>query len=136
MIKAISEKAWLRYKALLPKTRDICAPVLPVTLPYRGRVTQGAIDYVPSGPLLNRLREWLNERGEESVFCFLTEVVSGQEGTDFEVGISQLTEHALSDFVHLENVIVAKNFSWALFIDHEGNLHVAGPEDLFARLRQ
>jgi len=32
-------------------------------------------------------------------------------------------------------VVAGTDFSWALFMDHEGQLHVAGPSELFAGLQ-
>jgi hypothetical protein len=55
---------------------------------------------------------------------------------EYEISVSELTETALSELNSgFENVLVGTDFSWALFIDHEGHLHVAGPTELFACLK-
>jgi hypothetical protein len=52
------------------------------------------------------------------------------------MSVSELTEAALSALnPGFENVLIGPDFSWALFMDHEGYLHVAGPQDLFSCLQ-
>ena len=133
MIKKISNDAWDCYKTLLPKTRGIYEPPLPANLPYQGRV-HGEFDYILSDEVLGRLREWLNKRGDEAVYYFMTEFAEG-DSTDFEVKTSELTKETLSSVNKTyENALVAKDFSWAIFVDHEGALHVSGPKDLMITL--
>ncbi len=134
MVKSISGETCLRYMELLPKNREIGDPPLPITLTRQGQV-KGPFDYVLPDQLLIALRKWLNDRGDNSVFYFLTESVEGEE-TDFEISVPELTHTTLSDInVANENLIVGHEFDWALFTDHEGILHVAGPEDLFSFLK-
>ena len=134
MIKNISENAWLRYKALLPESRKVYEPVLPENLPYQGKI-EGQFDYVLPEELLARIREWMHKRGEKYIYYFLTESAQGEK-TDFEVSISQLTHDNLFEINRShDNAIVSSDFTWAVFVDHEGALHVAGPEDLFSLLR-
>jgi len=126
---------WLRYKTLLSTSHELYVPALPETLPYLG-IIEGPFDYVPPEIILERLRQWLSSRGIASVFYFLTEEVSESHPTDYEISVSELTEATLSALNNgFENVLVGTGFSWALFMDHEGNLHVAGPDDLFACLQ-
>ena len=135
MIKAISEDIWLRYKKLLSTSHKLYVPALPETLPYLGSIA-GPFDYVPPEAILERLRQWLSSRGITSVFYFLTEGISESHPTDYEISVSELTEATLSALNNgFENVLVGTDFSWALFMDHEGNLHVAGPDDLLACLQ-
>ena len=135
MIKAISEDTWLRYKKLLSTSHKLYVPALPETLPYLG-IIEGPFDYVPSAAILERLRQWLSSRGIASIFYFLTEGSSESHQTDYEINVSELTESTLSALNNgFENVLVGTDFSWALFMDHEGNLHVAGPDDLFVCLQ-
>jgi hypothetical protein len=132
MIKAIPQDIWLRYKQLLPTAHELYVPALPKTLPSLG-VIEGPFDYVPPEALLERLRQWLERRGVASVFYFLTESLSEAAPTDYELSIAELTEATLSQLNKgFENVLVGTDFSWGLFMDHEGKLHVAGPEELFA----
>ena len=134
MATPVSQEDWLRYRALLPQKHDLCQIPLPTTLPYQGTL-RGSVNYIPPESLLRGLREWLENRGERSVCYFLTEYVREEEGL-FEVEVSELTERTLANLnANFENVITAKDFSWALFIDHEGGLHVAGPAELFSRLQ-
>ena len=126
---------WLRYKALLSTSLKLYVPALPETLPYLG-IIEGSFDYVLPETVLERLRQWLSSRGIASVFYFLTEGHSESHPTDYEISVSELTEATLSALNNgFENVLVGTDFSWALFMDHEGNLHVAGPDDLFACLQ-
>lgn len=133
MVREISPDAWERYKALLPKTRELYELALPVNLPYQGKV-EGSFDYILPDEVLERLRAWLQSRGEESVYYFKTEGIEG-EATNFEVDIADLTHESLSEVNgHAENAIVGKDFTWAIFVDHEGVLHVSGPPELMRQL--
>jgi hypothetical protein len=135
MIKVVSKDMWRHYKALLPTSHALYVPALPETLPYIG-VIEGPFDYVPPESVLERLRQWLRTRRVTSIFYFLTESVSENRPMEYEISVSELTETALSDLNSgFENVLVGTDFSWALFMDHEGRLHVAGPTELFACLK-
>jgi len=135
MVKIPPKDVWLQYKALLPTAHMLYLPALPTTLPYVG-VIVGPFDYVPPDAVLARLRQWLESQGIGSVFYFLTESSADTHPTDYELSVSELTEAALSALNNgFENVVVGQDFSWALFMDHEGNLHVAGPNTLFACLQ-
>ena len=135
MIKAISEDIWLHYKKLLSTSHKLYVPALPEILPYLGRI-EGSFDYVLPETILERLRQWFRSRGITSVFYFLTEGLSEGHPTDYEIGVSELTEATLSALNNgFENVVVGTDFSWALFMDHEGHLHVAGPTELFSCLQ-
>jgi hypothetical protein len=135
MIKVLPKDIWQRYKALLSTSRKLYIPVLPATLPYLG-IIGGSFDYVPPEAVLERLRGWLNSKGIASVFYFLTEGTSEDGPTDYELSVADLTERTLSELnTGFENVVVGTDFSWALFMDHEGNLHMAGPNELFSCLK-
>jgi hypothetical protein len=132
MIKVISQDVWQQYKAFLPTSHTLYIPALPETLPYAGSIT-GPFDYVPPEPLLAKLRQWLRSKVVASVFYFLTERVAGDHPTDYEISVSELTEANLATLNNgFENVVTGTDFSWALFMDHEGQLHVAGPSELFS----
>lgn len=135
MVKVLPKDLWLRYKALLPISHELYVPALPETLPYVGTI-EGPFDYVPPEPVLERLRQWLHSRGTTSVFYFLTESVAEEQPTDYEISISELTEANLAALNNgFENVVAGPDFSWALCMDHEGQLHVAGPSELFSCLQ-
>ena len=135
MVREISPEAWEQYKALLPSTREIYIPALPVNLSYQGKV-QGSFDYVLPEEVLEQLRAWLQSRGEEFVYFFKTEGIAG-EATNFEVHVAELTHESLSKIdVHCENALAGKDFTWAIFVDHEGDLHVSGPPELMAAFHQ
>ena len=131
----VGNKMWLRYKTLLSTSHELYVPALPETLPYLG-IIEGPFDYVPPEAILERLRQWLSSRGIALVFYFLTEGGSESHPTDYAINVSELTEATLLELNNgFENVLVGTDFSWALFMDHEGNLHVAGPNDLFVCLQ-
>ena len=133
MVRTISDDVWGQYKALLPQTRKLYVPALPANLAYQGKV-EGNFDYVLPDEVLARLREWLQSRGEEFVYYFKTESIAG-EATDFEVPVAELSHNSLAELnVHSENVIVGKDFTWVVFVDHEGAFHVSGPPDLMRKL--
>jgi hypothetical protein len=135
MIKVVSKDMWRHYKALLPTSHALYVPALPETLPYVG-IIEGPFDYVPPESVLERLRQWLRTRGVTSILYFLTESVSENRPMEYEISVSELTETALSELNSgFENVLVGTDFSWALFMDHEGHLHVAGPTELFSCLK-
>lgn len=133
MARVISDDAWRQYKALLPQTRELYVPALPANLPYQGKLA-GSFDYVLPDEVLGRLREWLQSRGEQSVYYFKTEGIE-TEDLNFEIKTAELTHDSLSELdVHSENAIVGKDFTWAVFVDHEGSLHVSGPIELMQKL--
>lgn len=133
MVREISHDAWEQYKALLPQTRELYQLALPVNLPFQGTV-DGVFDYILPDEVLARLRAWLQSRGEESVYYFKTEGVEG-EATNFEVDVAELTHESLEQVNgHSESAIVGKDFTWAIFVDHEGALHVSGPPELMRQL--
>jgi hypothetical protein len=135
MIKVVSQDVWQHYKALLPTSHALYIPALPETLPYAGTI-EGPFDYVPPEPVLEKLRQWLRSKGVASVFYLLTESAAEDHPTDYEISVSELTETTLAALNNgFENVLVSTDFSWALFMDHEGQLHVAGPSELFACLQ-
>ena len=80
------------------------------------------------------LRTWLIDRGEKSVYFFKYEIFQGEKA-EFQISVFQLTWDTLWELQPLENIIVGKDFSWTLYIHHEGILHVAGPKDLFSLLK-
>ena len=135
MIKAVSQDVWQHYKALLPTSHALYVPALPETLPYAGTI-EGPFDYVPPEAVLAKLRQWLYRSGIGFVFYFLTESVAQDRPTDYEISVTELTEATLSELNNgFENVVVGTDFSWALCMDHEGHLHVAGPTELFSSLQ-
>ena len=135
MIKVVPQDVWQQYKTFLPTSHTLYIPALPETLPYAGTIA-GPFDYVPPEPLLAKLRQWLRSKGVASVFYFLTERVAQDHPTDYEISISELTEANLAALNNgFENVVAGTDFSWALFMDHEGQLHVAGPSELFSCLQ-
>ncbi len=130
MIRPADPAVWLNFTRRLPKGRDLYKLQLPADLPYRGKL-QAVLDYVPPDSILQPLREWVARRTDTEVLYFMTEGVTG-EPSDFVITLSSLTHDALASInVGRENVFVGMNGDWALFIDHEGGLHVAGPSDLF-----
>lgn len=133
MIKPISKEVWGQYSTLLSAKRKIYEPALPVNLQYNGKIEAG-IDYVPPEEILTVFKGWLNEQNEVSVYYFLTESVEGEQ-TDFEISVSELNSGVLLGINKGgENVITAKDFAWAIFIDHEGVIHIAGSKSLFSIL--
>jgi len=130
MIKKLPIEVWAEFKSRMPKNRNAFEPALPANLAYRGKLDFKS-DYVPTQSFLDCLRNWLAKQHESSVYYFLTET-TGDEDTDFEVSANQLTNEALSSLNRgNENAIVGKGFDWAIFIDDEGYVHVAGNASLF-----
>lgn len=135
MIQRAPEAEWRRFAAQVSKVRETGEPVLPVQARYCG-VLPGAADYVLSDDLLGCVREWLYERGESRSLYFLTETAPSQVGdASFVVDLWDLNEDALSAVnTGFESVLTGSEFDWALFVDHEGDVHVAGPSELYERL--
>jgi hypothetical protein len=135
MIQRASESEWQRFTAQLRKARAAGDPILPMQAPYRG-VLPGNFDYVLPDDLFACLRDWLYGRGETDVLYFLTETADSQAGDDsFVLSLWDLREDALSEVNSgFESVLTGSDFAWALFIDHEGKVHVAGPPELYNRL--
>jgi hypothetical protein len=134
MLRRAGKDTWDQFVKRLPPGRELYQTLVPTDLTYHG-VVQGNFDYVPPNSLLAALRMWLEERGEEEVLYFLTETV-GSEAGDFVVSLSSLTEEELAEVNRgRESAFSGIRGDWALFMDHEGRLHVAGPSDLFDTLR-
>jgi len=135
MIQHASDAEWRLFAAQLSKARRPGEPVLPAEAPYRG-VLPGTYDYVLPDDLLVCLRDWLLERGETRVLYFLTETVRSQAGeANFAIDLWDLNENALSEANSgFESVLTGRDFSWAIFVDHDGAVHVAGHSDLYERL--
>jgi hypothetical protein len=134
VIELISDEYWQQLAALLPASRAPGEPVIPRTAVRAGRLHH-SYDYVLCDAILSCIGDWMRSRGETHALYFLTEVVSGQDAT-FRVSSWDLNEETLASVNGgFENVITATDFSWAVFVDHEGVAHVAGPEELFTRLR-
>ena len=109
--------------------RDTIYPGVAGNPAYVGTIA-GPFEYVPPEPLLAKLRQWLRSKGVASVFYFLTERVAGDQPTDYEISVSELTAANLATLNNgFENVVAGTDFSWALFMDHEGQPHVAGPTE-------
>ncbi len=137
MVEEIAESFWLGYKALLPKNRENNDPVLPEHLPYQGSV-QGEFGLIPSEETCEVLRGWLKEKGDHHVLYFVTEGTTDEigAGPNFKIGNSELTEETLAAInAGNESVIMAPDYAWAVFIDHEGKLHISGPNELADLLR-
>ena len=133
-MKKVPAKIWGRYNSLLAPGRTRYQPVIPANLPNQGEI-DGSFDFVLPDEILECLRGWVHQRGESRIYYFLTECIQG-ENTDFELGPSELTSEVLLGLNKgSENVIVGQDFSWAVFVDHEGVMHVAGPIELFMLLR-
>lgn len=128
MVTSLSQEMSDRFDTLLPPGIKSPEPVLPVNLARFGGIA-ASVDYVLPQVLLDIIRNFMTGRGETSVYYFLTESVPDQV-TDFELLPVDLHVDVLSELTPTENVFVGQNFDWALFVDHEGCLHVAGSEEL------
>lgn len=130
MVEMVGPDAWLRYSTLLSTDTD--AAPLPRSAQYRGTIAAKS-DYVLSDDVLERIREWLVHRGEFKAFYFLTETAKSLEGrTDYRLDTWELTEENLSSLNSgFENVLAGEQFDWAIFVDHDGFLHVSGPQNLY-----
>lgn len=134
MIAPAPNGAWSTYKQRLPVGRELYQVYLPADLPVRGKIG-GSFDYVPPDRVLAALQAWMTSHHEKELYYFLTESV-GDEPADFIVTVSSLTDSDLRTVNRgRENALVATTGSWAIFIDHEGVMHVAGPADLFEAVK-
>jgi hypothetical protein len=130
MIRPADPRAWLEYKRRLPGGRELDTLPLPTDLPYRG-VLRKSFNYVPPDSVLEALSRWMSGRKETDLLYFLTEYI-GAEPTDYVISRSSLTEAELSAINNArQNVFVGVNGDWAVFMDHDGGLHVAGPAELY-----
>lgn len=134
MVNVITELHWARYKELVA-TISADTPPLPDGLQRPGNI-RGPFDYVPPEAFLVRLREWMLERGDSSLYYFLTETVSGEDRElNFEIAVWDLSAEELAGVNNsVESLLVGVDYSWAVFMDHEGVAHVAGPTSLYDRL--
>ena len=136
MIKPMDESRWLQYRSLLSPGRELYSIPLPSNLPHQGSI-DGSFGYVLPERLLRRLRAWLDKRQCEAIFLFMTEYTGKKKSEGFfEIPLADLTEQELMQLhIPFPNVLTSRAFDWALYIDHEGNLHVAGPGDLLSELQ-
>lgn len=140
MLEPAPEETWLKLERLLPEKwweRKLDDPkrYLATNLPYHGFL-EGSSSKVPPDEVLQCLQAWLLKRGETKVFYFLTESCEGDQINSW-VNIDQLNCDALLEVNSFgENIIAAQDYSWMLFIDQNGKIHVAGPEELFLALRE
>jgi hypothetical protein len=138
--EALMDKApgdvWRQYMSVAHLTADGELP-LPSTGVYRGSLATKA-GYVLPETLLEAMREWLESHGQENIYYFLTETFSSLAGQDtFALHTSELTEELLASLnPGVESVLTAPGFEWAIGMDHDGFLHVVGPESLYGRVRE
>lgn len=125
-----ANNTWERYIAGIERRVDLYDPPFPDNLEYVGPLA-ARTDYVPSNEFLQALRSWLLDRNEGRLYYFLTEAVRGEE-TAFQIEAQDLHRETL---VQINpgycNLFVAEDFSWAIFINDEGEIHVAGNGELF-----
>jgi hypothetical protein len=137
MVQVLGADEWRRFASVFSAHHAVGQPLIPPTAVYRGRLP-GDYDYTLSGPLLSSLRDWLYERGESRLLYFLTESSKSMgEDVNFSVDIFELGEEVLQQLnPGVEAVLTGEQFDWAIFVDHEGGVHVGGPPELMERLRQ
>jgi hypothetical protein len=136
MLKIAPEQARTELEKLMPEgcKHDDPKQFLPTTLPYQGYLETFS-DVIPCNELLQCLRSWMLRHDQGKVFYFLTESCEG-DITDFSVDRDQLNHETLCQInPFFENIITAQDYSWVLFIDNEGEMHVAGSEEFFCNLR-
>ncbi|MGB7070435.1 MAG: hypothetical protein WBD22_13155 [Pyrinomonadaceae bacterium] len=130
-----ADHLWEKYVSGIVRKIDIYDPPFADNLDYIGHI-KAHVDYVPSDEFFESLRAWLLDRHEERLLYFLTEAVKG-ENTSFELGIEDLDRTTLTTInPGYCNLFVGVDFSWAIFIDDEGNIHVAGNRHLFRTFEQ
>ena len=125
--------AWQEYCLRLPEKLDSQDPKIPNYLETR-EVDDGE-SYVPSTRLLDRLRAWLISEGQTSLYYFMTEHTGTEKQLDFLVPSSRLSRDLLLELnPGAESVLTGYDFSWAVFVDHEGRVVVGGPQNLASSL--
>lgn len=132
MLEAISPEARLELEKWLPKKckRNDPKRYLPTNLPYQGKI-EGPPGATPPDEFLQCIRMWLLKRGETKVLYFITEFADGDE-INFLVDIDNLNYQSLLKVNPFgENIIAAQDYSWLLYMHHEGIVYVAGPKELF-----
>jgi hypothetical protein len=106
---------------------------MPSSAPLRG-VIRGSFDYVLPDEMLEALKRWLRARGESVVHHLRTETAEG-DGGDYAIDLWDLDSETLQEVNgRFESVLVAPDVSWVLFLNHEGDLYVGGPPDLYELL--
>lgn len=125
---------WEEFARLLDPGAPPNHPILPSGLAYHGAIPTSS-GYVPPEEILGALRSWLAEQGESEVFYFLTETSPVQGNNSFRLQTWEVTESALRKLNRAyESVLAGVAYQWAVWIDHNSNIHIAGPEELRRRL--
>jgi hypothetical protein len=130
-MRAINGVPWQTYQSLLtskPHSGDL---PLPVRLCYHGALACDAHP-VPPRWLLDAIAAWLHTRGQEEFYVFLTEVDETLSQRDFLASVADLTTPSFSVLpgYFYAKVLAGIDFSWAIFLDPDGGVHVAGEESL------
>jgi hypothetical protein len=134
MPNKIRSEIWENYMTLLQKKKISDQPPFPASLQYEGKI-DASIDFVPSEIFLMSIRQWLMKSNIGSVYYFITEGAP-EDFSDYELTASELSYGVLQELNNrCSNLIVSKNFDWAIFIDREGTIHVAGSKSLMNALR-
>lgn len=129
MIKKITPEKWEEYKKLLPKDHRLYDPPFPASLIYEGKI-EASVDFVPPEEILDGVRNWLNGLRIDSFYYFITDGAT-EDFKDYEMLTTDLNRQNLLQINNrCANLMVGKEFDWAIFIDHEGDIHVAGSREL------
>jgi len=131
-MQVIDESVWSRYRSLFPAGFRRSDLPLPGNLEYFGAL-QCTAHPVPPAALLEALAAWLADRGEDEVYMFLTEIDRTITEKDYALGRAELTPTSFKGLqgYFYAKVLTAKDFSWALFVDADGVVHVAGEKSLY-----
>lgn len=134
-MRTMDESAWLKYRDHFPAGFRPGDMPFPRQLSYTGAI-QCLAHPIPPARLLEALAMWLAARGEDEIYLFVTETDRTIKDRDYLVPGSELTPATFQQIegYFYEKVLSSKTLSWAIFIDSNGVVHVAGDPDLYRRL--
>jgi hypothetical protein len=133
MITKAGEEAWKVFQRLLPGPSGRGAVALPASLEHRLAVP----GYSLTEEHLRRLGRWLRNQGKEGAYRFRVEIARGEEPEDVRFGVDDL-ETVIGDYQKTcgDMVLTGEDFSWAVFLGHEGFIHIAGPLELLREFQE
>lgn len=128
-----ADAQWQSYTRKITRKLDLYDAPFADDLPYIGTLSHRS-DYVPSNKFYAALSSWLRDVNQERIFFFLTEGTKGEPNA-FEIGLEDLTWESISEINHgFSSLYLGYDLDWAIFINDEGEIQVAGNHYLFQAL--
>lgn len=118
-----------RFLSSLPKTTDIYSAAIPIGLTIQQTINIQS--WVPDEEFLGKIRNWMDDQGEDVICYFLMEGIEG-ECTSFILEKMELEEEILENLnPGYRSVLTNFDFSWVISSDSDKIFYTAGLPVLF-----